>query len=68
MRHLKHPLKIILTGLFAMITTINAYTSDDGTFQLKSNVFITNWLVCGPFPLSDEKNIDKGSNRKTGKG
>ncbi|NLP11310.1 hypothetical protein GX408_13020 [bacterium] len=47
-------LGILLAGLF--MPTLQA--ASDGAQPFRSNVFITDWLVCGPFPNEKGQSID----------
>lgn len=44
---------LLLSALFT-----NLPASDEATFPFQSNVFITDWLVCGPFPNEKGQTID----------
>jgi len=50
------------TGLVAILMLSAQFTnlsaSDEAAFTFRSNVFITDWLVCGPFPNEKGQTID----------
>ncbi|VAX28744.1 hypothetical protein MNBD_IGNAVI01-110, partial [hydrothermal vent metagenome] len=47
---------IVVCLLFISLSTV--YAQDDNIFQFKSNTFIIDWLVCGPFPNKGSNNIN----------
>ena len=40
-----------------IISACHIYAQDNGQTQFESNVFIKNWLICGPFPNEQGQNI-----------
>ena len=51
-------LKAIMVAFLMVIFTFSVHGSERGTFHFKSNVFIKDWLVCGPFPNENGQNIN----------
>ncbi|NOY58854.1 MAG: hypothetical protein GXO75_07955, partial [Calditrichaeota bacterium] len=48
----------IIAVCLLMLFSFNVFAAKGAIFHFKSNAFITDWLVCGPFPNKDGRNID----------
>ena len=42
----------------ATLFSVRVFAAEKNIFHFKSNAFITNWLVCGPFPNNGGQNIN----------
>ena len=42
----------------AILFSVRAFAAEKNIFYFKSNAFITDWLVCGPFPNKGGRNIN----------
>ena len=40
------------------VCSVSIHAADEAVFSFKADVFISNWLVCGPFPVGGNQNIN----------